>query len=74
MLKSIEEFGKHIVIAGFRDVHIGDVEAFLKAIYENKPLNVDIQLFNAEYVVTWQHLYFAVLNALTAFRNEEVAS
>jgi tRNA threonylcarbamoyladenosine modification (KEOPS) complex Cgi121 subunit len=29
-----------------------------------------VQFFNAELVATWQHLYFAVLNALTAFRNK----
>jgi tRNA threonylcarbamoyladenosine modification (KEOPS) complex Cgi121 subunit len=30
-----------------------------------------VQFFNAELVATWQHLYFAALSALSAFRNKE---
>jgi KEOPS complex subunit Cgi121 len=30
---------------------------------------LQIQIFDAEGIATWQHLYFAVLNALVAFRN-----
>jgi tRNA threonylcarbamoyladenosine modification (KEOPS) complex Cgi121 subunit len=32
---------------------------------------VEIQFFDAKSVATWQHLYFALLNALTAFKNSE---
>jgi tRNA threonylcarbamoyladenosine modification (KEOPS) complex Cgi121 subunit len=34
------------------------------------PQTAWIQFFDAELVATWPHLYFAVLNALLAFRNE----
>ena len=71
MLKQIEEFGKHVAIAGFTNVKIKDIKEFLKTIREEKPSNVEIQFFDAKLVATWQHLYFAVLNALTAFKNEE---
>lgn len=71
MLKYIEEFGRHIAIAGFRKAKIKDVEEFFKIIRKEKPLNAEIQFFDAESVATWQHLYFAVLNALTAFKNKE---
>jgi len=71
LLKHIEEFGKYVAITGFRNAKIKDTEEFFKAIREEKPSNAEIQFFDAELVATWQHLYFAVLNALTAFKNEE---
>jgi KEOPS complex subunit Cgi121 len=74
LLKPVEEFGKHLVISGFRETHVKDVEALLKTIYSEEPSAVEIQLFNAHLVATWQHLYFAALNALTAFKNKENVS
>ena len=68
MLKYIEEDGKYVEITGFGNVKIEDAEEFLKAIRKKK--HACIQFFNAELVATWQHLYFAVLNALVAFRNK----
>ncbi|MGC9345316.1 MAG: KEOPS complex subunit Cgi121 [Candidatus Bathyarchaeales archaeon] len=71
MLKYIEEFGKHVAIVGFRKVKIKDIEEFFKVIRKEKLANVEIQFFDAKSVATWQHLYFAALNALTAFKNKE---
>jgi len=71
LLKHIEEFGKCIAIVGFRDAKIKDVEEFFRIIRKEKQPKVEIQFFNAKFVATWQHLYFAVLNALTAFKNKE---
>ncbi|MEM3622483.1 MAG: KEOPS complex subunit Cgi121 [Candidatus Bathyarchaeia archaeon] len=71
MLKSIKEFGKHLIITGFKDVRIGDAEEFLEKIHREKPPSIDIQFFDARFIATWQHLYFAALNALTAFKNKE---
>jgi len=70
LLKYIEEHGKYVEITGFRNVKIEDAEEFLKAIRKEKQQNTAVQFFNAELVATWQHLYFAALNALTAFRNK----
>jgi len=70
LLKYIEEFGKYAAITGFRNVQIKDTEEFLKKIRKKKGSNVETQFFDAKYVATWQHLYFAVLNALTAFKNK----
>ena len=70
MLKSIEEFRKCVLITGFRNVRIENTEEFLKLIHTEKSSNLEAQVFNAERVATWQHLYFAVLDALTAFKNE----
>ncbi|MDI6805577.1 MAG: KEOPS complex subunit Cgi121 [Candidatus Bathyarchaeia archaeon] len=70
MLKQIKEFEKHIIITGFKNVKIGDAEEFLKIINKEKPSGAEIQFFDAKLVATWQHLYFAALNALTAFKNK----
>ena len=70
MLKHIEETGKYVEITGFRNIMIGDAEEFLKAVRKEKQQRVWVQFFDAELVATWQHLHFAVLNALLAFKNE----
>ncbi len=70
MLKYIKEFGRHVAITGFKNAKIEDKEEFFKIIRKEKPSNVEIQFFNAELVATWQHLHFAVLDALTAFKNK----
>jgi tRNA threonylcarbamoyladenosine modification (KEOPS) complex Cgi121 subunit len=71
VLKQIPEFRKYVEIAGFRNVKMSNIEEFLKAINREKPESVDIQFFDAKLIATWHHLYFAALNALTAFENEE---
>jgi len=70
MLKHIEEAGKYVEITGFRNICINNAEKFVKATREQLPQSSCVQFFDAELVATWQHLYFAVLNALLAFKNE----
>lgn len=70
-MRTIEEFEKCVKITGFRNTRIDNVEGFIKALRNEKLPDVEIQFFNAQYVATWQHLYFAALNALTAFNNGE---
>jgi KEOPS complex subunit Cgi121 len=74
LLKEIEEFRKYVALAGFRNVKIKHIEEFLKMIRKEKPSSVEIQFFDAKFVATWQHLYFAALNALTALKNGENTS
>ncbi|MFB3888966.1 MAG: KEOPS complex subunit Cgi121 [Candidatus Bathyarchaeia archaeon] len=69
MLKHLGEHSMYVEIAGFRDVAVKDSEELLKAVRRNLPAHVEIQLFDADLVATWQHLYFSALNALTAFRS-----
>jgi KEOPS complex subunit Cgi121 len=69
LLKYIEETGKYVEITGFRAVGIKDAGEFVTAVREKTPSSVWVQFFNAELVATWQHLFFAVLNALLAFRS-----
>jgi tRNA threonylcarbamoyladenosine modification (KEOPS) complex Cgi121 subunit len=74
LLKHIEETGKYVEITGFRNVRVGDAEEFVKSVREEKQQRVWVQFFDAELVATWQHLHFAVLNALLAFKNERNVS
>jgi KEOPS complex subunit Cgi121 len=69
LLKPIEEAGKYVEITGFRNMDIKDTEEFVKAARKRTPKSCWVQFFDAELVATWQHLYFAVLNALLAFRS-----
>jgi tRNA threonylcarbamoyladenosine modification (KEOPS) complex Cgi121 subunit len=59
----------YVGITGFRNVNIADFKNFLEETRSEKPRDVWVQFFNAELVATWEHLYFAALNALTAFKN-----
>ncbi|MDH5448795.1 MAG: KEOPS complex subunit Cgi121 [Candidatus Bathyarchaeota archaeon] len=68
MIKQIEDFSKHIGIVGFRDVQISDVDHLLSLVRQ-KLGDVTVQFFDAQLVAGWQHLYFATLNSLKAFKN-----
>lgn len=70
MRKCIKEHGKIIEITGFRNVKIDDPEEWVKKAQKDKHNDVAFQFFNADLVATWEHLYFAALNALTAFDTE----
>jgi KEOPS complex subunit Cgi121 len=70
MLKHIEEEAKYVAITGFKGVNVEKPEQLLKAIRKGKRTNVSVQFFNADLIATWEHIYFAVLNALTAFRTK----
>lgn len=45
------------------------MRGLLKTLMDAKPAQTDFQLFDARLVATWEHLYFAALNALVAFRS-----
>lgn len=69
MIKEAEEFDRYIGIAGFKDVHIGNVDDLLNLIRKRLGAQVNFQLFDAKLVAGWRHLYFATLNGLKAFKN-----
>lgn len=56
-------------ITGFRNMNVKDAEEFVKAARKELPESAWVQFFDAGLVASWQHLYFAVLNALLAFKN-----
>jgi len=68
MIKQVEEFSKYVAMAGFRDVRIDDAEHILNMVRE-RLYGVTVQFFDARLIAGWEHLYFATLNALKAFKN-----
>ena len=68
MIRRVEGFTKYIAIAGFTDVNIRHVDGLLKDVRENLG-HVHVQFFDARFVATDEHLYFAALNALQAFEH-----
>jgi tRNA threonylcarbamoyladenosine modification (KEOPS) complex Cgi121 subunit len=70
MLQYIEEYGKYVEITGYRCVAFDKAEAFLKTSRKQTRRNVNFQFFDAELIATQEHLYFAILNALQAFKNK----
>ncbi len=70
MLTYIEEFKRHLAIVGFKNRKTGDVEGFLETVRKEKPSDAEVQVFDANLVATWEHLYFAAFNALSAFQDK----
>ena len=68
MIKYIDEFGLCLAITAYKNVKIDNVEEFIQNIRKETG-NVTVQFFDAKFVAGYEHLYFAVLNALTAFKN-----
>jgi len=64
----LEGFNQHLTIVGFRDVRIKDTNGFFQAV-KDKANGVCIQFFDASFVAGWEHLRFAALNALNAFKS-----
>ncbi len=70
MLRYIEEYRKYVKISGFREIDIQNSEKFVKSFEGEIQANVFVQFFDADLIATWEHLYFAVLNALSAYSNK----
>jgi len=65
----LEDFNQHLTIAGFRDVKIRDINEFFQAV-KDKTDRVCVQFLNASLIAGWEHLRFAALNALNAFKSK----
>ena len=68
MIKHVEEYGRFLGISGFRNIQVLDAKTLADSIHKSVPAGVEVQLFDAALVATWEHLYFAAVNALMAFR------
>ena len=67
-VERIEEYGRYIGVAGFREVKIRDVPTLIETVSRKIGPRV-FQLLNADLVAGWEHLYFAALNAVKAFHD-----
>ncbi len=70
MLHYIGEHRKYVKISGFRGIDIQNSEEFVKSFEGEIQPSVFVQFFNANLIATWEHLYFAVLNALAAYSSK----
>ena len=70
MLHHFREHGVYAEITGFRNIEFTRAEAFLKLNRKENPQGVYVQFFNAQLIASSEHLVFAVLNALEAFKNK----
>ena len=60
------QLNEHITILGFRNVKIENINTFLEN-FRSENKKVPIQFFNAKYIASSEHLFFAALNALNSF-------
>jgi len=70
VIRSLPEFNMYIAISGFKNAKIGEVNNFFVSVRRELSNTVAVQFFDAQLIATWQHLYFAALNALTALENK----
>lgn len=63
----IGDSGFYLMIGGFRDLEVGDPEALLRRVGE-EAAPCATQLFDADRVAGWDHLYMAAVNAHRAFK------
>lgn len=71
MKKCLVETNEIVYITGYKNVKINNVKDFVKKIKEKLPSNVWIQFFNASFIASWQHIFFAVINAKLSFKNQK---
>jgi tRNA threonylcarbamoyladenosine modification (KEOPS) complex Cgi121 subunit len=65
----LEGFRQHLTIVGFRDVKIGNIDKFFQTV-KDQTGNAHVQFFDASLVAGLEHLRFAALNALNAFKDK----
>ncbi|RJS84283.1 hypothetical protein CW706_04380 [Candidatus Bathyarchaeota archaeon] len=59
--------GWHVIFAGFRNVKVSDPKVLLDRVRETSTAH--IQIFDADMIAGFDHIYFSVLNALRAFNS-----
>jgi KEOPS complex subunit Cgi121 len=69
LIKKLEDFDRYLATAGFRNVKIKDINNFF-GIVRRKAGDAHVQFFDTKLIAGWEHLYFAALNALNAFKNK----
>ncbi|MDR1992927.1 MAG: KEOPS complex subunit Cgi121 [Nitrososphaerota archaeon] len=65
-----KEYNKYIEITGYKNITFKTAETFLKTQREQTTHQTDIQIFDAQLIASSEHLHFATLNALQAFKNK----
>lgn len=69
MLRYLKEYNRYAEITGFKGVRFAQAEEFLKQNRIEDESGIDLQFFDAQLVASQEHLYFALVNALQAFKD-----
>jgi tRNA threonylcarbamoyladenosine modification (KEOPS) complex Cgi121 subunit len=69
MMYYMEEYGKYAEITAYKKNAFAAVQEFLKQ-YRKQTQSLQVQFFDAELIATREHLYFAIMNALQAFKGK----
>lgn len=69
MIEKLEGFDKYLAVASFKNAKIKDVDEFFTMVKE-KTGGICVQFFDVELIAGREHLCFATLNALNAFKNK----
>jgi len=69
----IKGSGWVVCIGGFRGVKVDDVDGLLGQLGTEVSPNI-FQLFDADHVAGWEHIYFSAVNAVKAFETETAVS
>jgi len=69
VIERLEDFDQYLIVAGFKNVKIIDIDKFFAEVKE-KIGNACVQFFDATLIAGRDHLRFAALNSLNAFKNK----
>jgi len=67
ILRELEGLGYYACIGGFRTEPVADVDSLIEKLSTEASPNT-FQVFDADRVAGWRHLFFAALNAVKAFK------
>jgi tRNA threonylcarbamoyladenosine modification (KEOPS) complex Cgi121 subunit len=68
VIERLEDFDQYLVVAGFKNVKIANIDKFFADVKERTG-NACVQFFDATLIAGRNHLRFAALNSLNAFKN-----
>jgi len=69
VIMKIDEYDTYVAITCIRVTNVGNVNQFITNV-RMVVGDIPFQVFNADKVAGWKHLYFATINALNAFENK----
>jgi len=69
LIYEISEFGKYLLITAIEHAKVGHVEGFLERLRRKSPAT-EVQVLRPNRVAGAEHLFFASLNALNAFKQK----
>jgi len=69
LTEKLEGFNQYLTVAGFKNVRVTETDHFFSDV---KKITEDacVQFFDADSIAGFDHLRFAAINALTAFKNK----